>query len=221
MLNLLEDYICRSLPGEGPFYTNPNLEKKVAKDGYFLPFRGNTVVFRLEKEEKTVLARLRGSLYAVAPDMLAQPLNEADFHMTLHDLANGPAGTPGLEAGMAAAAAGAGAWLRQWKGEGPLRMRGTWIFNMVNTSLVLGLEPADGESARRLEKMYACLEQVVPLGYAMTPHITLAYFRPGVYGTEQLDRLRTALRPAPVALELKMERLALQEFEDMDHYTDA
>ena len=40
MLNLLEDYISRSLPEQGEFQTNPNLLKKVDWDGNFLPFYG-------------------------------------------------------------------------------------------------------------------------------------------------------------------------------------
>lgn len=219
MLNLLKGYICRSLPEVGDLTTNPNLQKKVDKNGGFLPFRGNTVVFLLEDPAKERLCSLREHLYEAAPDMLAERLETSTFHMTLHDLVNGPGGTPELDAGMARAQTEARAVLGQWSEMAPLRMRGTWIFNMVNTSLVLGLEPEDGESEQSLGQMYQQLESVIPLGYALTPHITLAYFRPGTYGPEQLSRLRAVLKPIKLTVELKAENLVLQNFEDMNHYT--
>lgn len=53
-------------------------------------------------------------------------------------------------------------------------MMTTWVFNMVNTSSVLGLKPADEESLRRLDEIYTTQEDVVRLGYALTPHVTKA-----------------------------------------------
>ena len=97
-------------------------------------------------------------------------------------------------------------------------MKTTWIFNMVNTSIVLGLAPADPETEARLCYMYARLNAVVPLDYPLCPHITLAYFRPGVYGREDLAALRTALTPASLEITLDMENLVLQTFTDMNNY---
>lgn len=218
MLNLLKEYISCSVPRKGTLKTNPNLRKKVDESGAFIPYRGNTVVFLLEEAVKNRLAELQNSLYEAAGDMLAQRLGKDTFHMTLHDLVNGPKDTPGLQACMARTQREAGKQMRQWNEFPPLRMRGTWIFNMVNTSLVLGLEPEDEQSARGLDEMYCRLESVVPLGYGMTPHITLAYFRPGEYGPEQLGRLREVLRPVALSVELKPGQLVLQNFEDMNRY---
>ena len=218
MLNLLHDYIWRSLPEEGDFVTNPNLTKKVGQDGAFLPFVGNTTVFLLDPETKRQLRALRDRLYRSAPGMLAEPLQEATFHMTLHDLANGVPGTAGLAERMAGTEYAAKALVEQWKDLPPLKMKGTWMFNMVSTSIVLGMEPADGDSCRRLDEMYAQLETVVPLGYALTPHITMAYFRPGWYGPEQAERLADALRPVELEVTLTADKLVLQEFDDMNHY---
>lgn len=218
MINTLDDYICDSMPQWGDFTTNPNLRKKVDAEGNLLPFVGNTVVFLLDDDTKEQLRQLQDSLYQAAPDMLAKPLQMSTFHMTLHDLANGTPGQPGLDDYMRYTQETASQILPGWKDTAPLRMKTTWLFNMVNTSIVLGLKPADEESWRRLDEMYTTLEAVVRLGYALTPHITMAYFLPGTYAPEQVQRLSTALRNVELEITLDMKNLVLQNFTDMNHY---
>ena len=108
--------------------------------------------------------------------------------------------------------------LEQWRGQEPLHMKTTWLFNMVNTSIVLGLAPAEENSWHRLDEMYTALESVVPLGYALTPHITMAYFKPGTYTQYDLNCLRPALHPVELEVTLSPEDLSYQEFRDMNHY---
>lgn len=218
MLNLLEDYISRSLPEQGEFQTNPNLLKKVDWDGNFLPFYGNTVVFLLDDGVKEDLRMLQEQLQDAAGWMLSQPLSPDTFHMTLHDLVNGTEKTPDLCQRMEETEQKAKALLAQWANMPPLRMKTTWLFNMVNTSIVLGLAPAEEETALRLDTMYTALEAVVPLGYGLTPHITMAYFRPGRYGREQLQALRNALCPVALEVSLDCGRLVYQTFSNMNHY---
>lgn len=218
MLNLLEDYRWRSLPETGEFTTNNNLRMKVDDQGNLLPYYGNTTVFLLDDQTKSALKALQNRLYAAAGQMLAQPLSPATFHMTLHDLVNGPEWTEELAGALGRTEGPARAMVRRWKALPPLKMRATWLFNMVSTSIVLGLEPADGESYGQLDRLYGELEQLVPLGYALTPHITLAYFRPGTYSREEVSRLRQALGPVELEVELRMETLVYQIFHDMNHY---
>ena len=218
MINTLDDYISRSLPLWGDFTTNPNLRKKVDEGGNLLPFVGNTVVFLLDEDTKEKLRQLQEELYQAAPDMLAQPLQMSTFHMTLHDLANGTPDQPGLQDYMRYTQERVSQILPGWKDTPPLRMKTTWLFNMVNTSIVLGLKPADEKSWHRLDEMYTTLEDVVHLGYALTPHITMAYFLPGTYSSEQVQRLSVALRNVDLEITLDMKNLVLQEFHDMNHY---
>ena len=217
-MNILEDYICRSLPERGDFYTNPNLTHKVNLAGEFLPFHGNTVVFDLSSDTKLALQGLQKELYQTAGWMLSQRIDPATFHMTLHDLVNAPELTDDLKCRMLESEVKAKSILDQWKGQPSLRMKTTWLFNMVNTSIVLGLAPADEDSWHRLDEMYAALESVVHLGYALTPHITMAYFRPGTYTQYDLDHLRPALHPVELEVTLSPEDLSYQEFRDMNHY---
>ena len=218
MINTLDDYVCCSMPQWGDFSTNPNLRKKVDDEGKLLAYVGNTVVFLLNDETKESLRQLRESLYRAAPDMLAQPLQMSTFHMTLHDLANGLPDQPGLCEYMRYTQEQAVQILPRWKDLSPLRMKTTWLFNMVNTSIVLGLMPADEDSWRRLDEMYTALEDVVRLGYALTPHITMGYFRPGTYSQEQVRQLSAALRNVDLEITLRMENLVFQNFTDMNHY---
>ena len=218
MLNILEDYIWRSLPEWGALSTNPNLTKKVNNARGIPPLHANTVVFDLSGDTKLALQGLQEELYQSAGWMLAQKLDPSTFHMTLHDLVNGPELTEELKLAMAEAEEKAKHILNQWKGQPPLHMKATWLFNMVNTSIVLGLIPADEDSWRRLEEMYLALESVVPLGYALTPHITMAYFKPGTYSQYDLDFLREALRPVELEVSLGLDALFYQEFADMNHY---
>ena len=218
MINTLDDYISNSMPQWGAFTTNPNLRKKVDENGELLPYLGNTVVFLLDSDTKEKLRQLQEELYQAAPDMLAKPLQMSTFHMTLHDLANGAPDRPGLSDHMNDTRERAAQIIPGWRDAAPLRMKATWLFNMVNTSIVLGLAPADEDSCHRLDAMYTALEAVVHLGYALTPHITMAYFRPGTYDPEQVRRLSSALRNVELEVILEMKDLVFQEFTDMNHY---
>jgi hypothetical protein len=218
MINTLDEYICSSIPMDMPLQTNPNLLKKVDSDGHFLEFSGNTVVFTLDESTKKKLSDLQDSLYANCGDLLSDRLSWETFHMTLHDLVNAPGGVSGISERMDMVSATVRQILRPWKDMPPLRMRATWLFNMVNTSIVLGLAPADEDSWHRLDTMYTALEDVVRLGYALTPHITMAYFLPGTYTQEQVQRLSSALRKVDLEITLDMKNLVFQEFSDMNHY---
>lgn len=218
MIHTLEDYICKSLPEWGDFSTNPNLARKVSHTGTFLTFYGNTVVFDLDHDTKLALQSLQEELYRSAGWMLSQRLDPATFHMTLHDLVNGSELSDALLHPMEEAKKKAMPMLAQWRGQAPLRMKTTWLFNMVNTSIVLGLAPADEDSWHRLDEMYTALETVVPLGYALTPHITMAYFKSGTYTQYDLNCLRPALHPVGLEVTLSLEDLSYQEFWDMNHY---
>ena len=218
MIQTLSDYILHSLPNEGVLQTNPNLRQKVAQTGAFLPFFGNTVVFLLNDGVKTALADIQEKMYIKAGSMLAEKLVPGTFHMTLHDLVNGPVQDEALCHRMSRAEQTAKEILARWRDWPDLHMKATATFNMVNTSIVLGLEPADGESWGQLDEMYCTLHRAVPLSYGLTPHITLAYFRPGTYDQTRLHSLREALGPVELGVKLRMADLQFQNFRDMNTY---
>lgn len=218
MIDILQQHIVRSMSYPGDFVTPEGLKKKVGPDGTLLPYVGNTTVFLLNEDIKQQIKQLQDELYAASPWMLAEPLTVESFHMTLHSLEDDPPGTTGLPERMTRAAELARPLLSKWQGQPPLRMKTTWMFNMAHTSIVLGLQPTDNDGWRRLEEMYCALEAVRPLGYAMTPHITLGYFRPGAYSQEEISPLRNVLRNVDMEVTLRMEDFVLQEFSDMNTY---
>ena len=229
MIELLEHYIGRSLPepDEGSpqfeedklraFQTNPNLRQKV-QGKTLLPFFGNTTVFLLDDSSRQQLSVLQEELYRKAGWMLADRLKQETFHMTLHDLVNGPELTEDLQRQMREAEHKAKALLAGWRDQSPLQMEATWMFNMVNTSIVLGLAPADNDSWERLDAMYTALHAVVPLNHGLTPHITMAYYRPDTYTVYDLKCLKEALRPVELKITLQMKDLVFQNFTDMNSY---
>lgn len=222
MIDTLFSYRTHSV--QDCLVTPPQLAEKIGPAGEILRFPGNTVVFLLEEPVKTRLTALQRGLYQAlnrnGRPMLAQPLHPSTFHMTLHDLAN-PALGADWEQRKRAMAAEAEALLQElWRDELPgLNLQATCTFQMVSTSIVLGLEPADGASWALLDELYGRFQRVRPLSYALTPHITLAYFIPGRYEGRSADALRAALGPVPdFALRLDTKRLVLQDFESMNCY---
>ena len=217
-INTLDDYVSSSLPGQGDFVTRPGLLQKVDVQGRFLPFAGNTVVFLLDEQTKHCLKTLQDELYGRAGALLAQRLDSAAFHITAHDLCSSGTHPEQLSRQMQTARDKTLPILERYRRQPPLTMQATWLFNMVNTSVVLGFRPADADSENRLSALYQALETVVPLGYALTPHVTMAYFRPGCYGQHQLAPLKEALHAVGLSVTLPMEGLVYQTFSDMNHY---
>ena len=221
MIHTLDDYICRSIDPMQPVSTNPNLTKKVDENGDFLPFIGNTVVYDLDEDVKHQLTILQKELYDGGGQVLSRQLDPSTFHMTLHDLVNGQPDEKDIHERMERIAPSVRNILSAWVSHAPISMEATWMFNMVSTSIVLGLKPADADSYARLDAMYSKLEEVIPLGYPLCPHITLAYFRPGVYAPEQIQGLCKSLRAVDLRVTLKAEDLVFQNFAHMNHYYPA
>lgn len=227
MIDLLKDYIADSLQGcerknipdirLRAFETNQNLAQKVERRS-LKPFYGNTIVFALDDAQKKLLSQYQKELYRVAGWMLADPLEQDTFHMTLHDLVNGPELTQELADRIEEARIEAEPLIQLWRSGPDLPMETTWLFNMVNTSVVIGLAPKDQETRERLSWMYRELNRIVPLGHKLTPHITMAYYAPGVYTSYDLNCLRFAFREVKEDITLKMENLVLQNFTDMNSY---
>lgn len=212
-----------SLPHDGTFETNPRLKYKVDSQGKFLPFYGDTVIYHVDSHVKAQVKALQDILYSQCKDMLAEAIDCSTFHVTLHDLNNGER-SPWLAEQMEGNRRAVGElWTKIGKGKGlPIRVRTVSVFNMVNTSVVLGLEPADEESCRRLMELYEQFQKVVFLGYPLTLHITVAYFRPGVYSDGQRQALAQAFSEANRCIDMEFcltdENLVYQCFSDMNHY---
>ena len=212
-----------SLPHGGPFTTKPLLVEKVAPNGNLLPFFGNTMIFDLPMDVQLQIARLQLILHHRCSPMLAEPLAPCTLHMTLHDLLNG-VDESALREPVRRTGEQAKALLAQQRAAGitPIRLTATLAFNMTGGSVALGFAPDTEEDCAALMAMHAAYQDVVALNYPLTPHVTLAYFRPGTYSPEDVARLAEALREINVLPKVRItvgaECLHYYTFEDMNTY---
>ncbi len=212
-----------SLPHDGWLFTKPLLMEKVAPDGTLLPFFGNTMIFDLPKEAQLTIARMQLILHHRCAWMLAEPLTPATLHMTLHDLRSGVDAAaltePIRETGEMARAI-----LRAQREAQlpPVHLTSTAAFNMTSGSVCLGFAPDTEADCAVLMGLHAQYQEVVALNYPLTPHVTLAYFKPGSYGPETVSALAEALRSinALPKLHLTLDTACLNyyRFEDMNTY---
>lgn len=213
-------FVWDSLPKEGGFAANPRLTEKVDQAGRFRPFYGDTVIFDLTEADKDWLRGIQQALYEACGALLAELLDPTSFHITLHDLHSGME-ADAVAAEMTRSREGVRSVLAALPGDWAASVRPTAVFSMVGISVVLGFEPADEQSCAALMELYEAFERVVPVGYPLTPHVTLAYYRPTVGDEDTLCLLRKALADVQKSvicrtLTLSYPRYAI--FTDMNHY---
>ena len=181
----------------GTLTTKPLLAEKVAPNGSLRPFFGNTMIFDLPQDVQLQIARMQLMLHHRCAAMLAEPLSPSTLHMTLHDLLNGID-----EAALAE----------------PVRQTGV-AFNMGNGSIALGFAPDTEADCAALMGMHARFQDVVALNYALTPHVTLAYYKPGTYDTDALAEALQAINTLEnVHISVDAACLHYYRFTDMNTY---
>ena len=215
------DYIWNRLPEAG-FETARGCAAKVSESGRLLPFYGNTTIFDLHPCDIAWLTEIQDALYASCSGFLSERLRPETFHITLHDLFSGDAWQP-LEADVQRTLKHARQIVDGICQSFPwgVHVRARALVNMVNTSVVLVFEPVDEENCRPLMQMHARLQEVVPLPYPLTPHVTLAYYRPGRISPEQTGRLQRIFDEIKIdgrIMHLDVGRLHACTFTDMNHY---
>lgn len=206
---------------EADFMPNASLQAKLTSHNTFRSFYGDTVVFDLGDEDKQWLADIIERLYEVAPVCFCERLKSETLHMTLHDLSSGN----DLAMIRAELADNQTRLLEQLKKQ-PLRpqtiqMRSHFVFNMVNTSLVMGLLPASEEDYAGLMSLYRLIDRVKELPYPFTPHITLAYYAIDGFSETDLKNLKNEvarLNEREHLLTLDTRNLYYQRFASMNDY---
>ena len=212
-----------SLPHDGTLVTKPLLVEKVAPDGALCPFFGNTMIFDLPPDVQLAIARMQLILHHRCGQLLAHPLAPHTLHMTLHDLLNG-VDKAALQEPVRQTGEQAKAILTQQRAAGipPICLTSTLAFNMTCGSVALGFAPDTEADCAALMAMHAAYQAVVPLSYPLTPHVTLAYFRPGSYSPEEVAALAEALQVInalpKVRITVDAECLHYYTFEDMNTY---
>ena len=214
------------LPWENRLQVAAGAGAKVAPNGALLPFYGNTVIFDLDETAKDNLKHLQDRLYQTCGHFLSEKLTAESFHVTLHDLLNGTdrdeilVQMRQISNQAKQAVEGAGKLLDSTTSMKPVK-----LVNMVSTSVVLLLDPVYPVNSFLLNAAYEKLQEVVPLSYGFTPHVTLGYYRPGTIEGEDLQLLADTLSELSEQLAftvaLKSKNLRYCEFYDMNHYVEA
>lgn len=210
--------------GDGDFTGNPSIDKKVDTDNSFRKFYGDTVVFDLDETVKQQLADIVDELYQAAPQCFCQRLVPHTFHMTLHDLSNSPVLSEVAEDMFhnELKIVKSKSNVQPYKNF-KITMKSTAIFNMVNTSLVLGLCPTSEQYHSRLTELYTVIDKVKTLPYPLTPHITLAYYNVNGFdgkSAKALERVVNRLNKTDMEITLNVNDLYYQKFTSMNDYVD-
>lgn len=205
------------------FYSSDSVKSKVEDGGSFSRFIGDTVVFNLDDyQKKFIYEHFINPLYDAAPECFAEKLMENTIHMTLHDLnaTNRP------DYGMMERIFDAEISMSKIIGEANVKkteihMVTNCVFNMVNTSMVLGLRPKNPEDYDKLMQLYCMVDNVQRLPYPLTPHITLAYYcREGFLG-QQIERIQdvvNGMNTQEFEIVLSTDMLFYQKFTSMNEY---
>lgn len=205
--------------GDSYFTVNPSLARKVDENNHFRPFYGDTIVFNLDDITKKKLSGIVDWLYEAAPECFCERLICDTFHMTLHDLSN----SPDLAAIAAEVYTNELRVIEKANQIHPcsIQMRSKYVFNMVNTSLVLGLYPADEAEYDKLMALYHMFEEVRQLPYPLTPHVTLAYYNVAGFdaaSAQKLERIVRELNDNDMEIQLNVSELYYQKFLSMNEY---
>ncbi len=206
--------------GKNYFKGRPSLSDKIDENNRLKDFFGDTVVFELDEGTKAVIGEMVDEIYMAAPECFAERLKTDTLHMTLHDLSNSP--------NLRDVAEEMERNLEKIKKRAPLfgrrviRMQTSVIFNMVNTSLVMGLVPSDEGEHQKLMDLYQVVDEVKRAQYPLTPHITLGYYNIHGFDERSARALEEVIgrmnRREPMEILLDTDRLYYQRFSSMNRY---
>lgn len=211
--------------GVEKFEPSNSVQTKVLDNKKFSKFIGDTVTFGLDnKMKKFIFDWYIKPLYQVAPQCFAEKLKEHTLHMTLHDLNATSTEDADVLMNMFETEVLMTSLIDKLKTKPQtVNMVTTCTFNMVNTSVVLGLRPKDEEDYEKLMHFYCHIERIHKLPYLLTPHITLAYFNRDTFEGEalrEIERVMNYLNRASFEIPLSTERLYYQKFVSMNDYFD-
>ncbi|RRC96018.1 hypothetical protein [Schaalia canis] len=218
----VNSFELNSVPSETPFFVSDSAREKFqAATGEPRPFYGSTIIYDLNEETKLWIDGLATRLHDELGEALTQPLPRESFHLTLHDLRAHP---------QLSAISDTLFWdsrqvptlLEQARSVGPISMTVNAVFNLMNTSAVIGLVPTTDEDCERALTARATFDSCIPSG-AFTPHITLAYYRPDSPRPIDPSHYRALLKEltgdyAGRIITCEPERLAYTYFSDMCTY---
>jgi len=205
-----------------PWVVPGALTDKVDASGRLRPFFGDTTVYPVQDPDiLAALTALQAQLYSACGSALADPLDPATFHMTLHGLSDSPE-RDAVEADMSINQRRFEARQKHLRTPNRVTMRATGLFPCLNISVLLGLVPIDGEGFARLAQAYNEIDAIRPATYWPRFHITLAYFRPVPVALSDRERIHRAIHAATtdeMTWTIPLDKLEYQHFTSMNQFT--
>lgn len=198
-------------------------KEKVDSSGGYRFFIGDTVVFNLEDSVKDLIqCQYVDPLYRVSGRCFSEKFHKKMLHMTLHDLNASAHYNEEILKKMCETEFALSEKLERLSVENEtINMETICVFNMVNTSLVLGLKPKSKFDYDILMSLYMLVDELCPLPYQLTPHITLAYYgnnELNSYELREIESCVNSLNSLHFDIPLSMRQLYYQKFVNMNKY---
>lgn len=206
---------------EGDFSPDKSLAMKVNRGNRFSGFYGDTVLFELGNFEKALTADIVHALYAETPECFSERIWADTFHVTLHDLSSSSIPDKAVNEAYLNRRVLNEILLRTNIQHQTIEMQSRAIFNMVNTSLVMGLYPVSEKEYEKLMSLYNIIDEVKQLTYPLTPHITLAYYSINGFTENSVKRLESVIKElnkSSFSITLDTHRLFYKHFNSMNDY---
>ncbi len=221
-MHKIPTWYYNSMPPEGRgevFATSAGLEQKVDAEGSFRFFCGETTTFHLPEWVSEHLISVQNRLYDAAGEMLSvQRLSRESMHMTLHSFWDMGEKLSYMDASYDHREVFR--TLDEVRRDFPeeIMMRTVCPLSMVNTSVVMGLAAATEADGKILAEIYSRVSAHYPRSYGLTPHVTLAYYKPGCYPEEVWSRLKQSFEAEEILFPISTSELFFENFTDMSRY---
>ncbi|MCE1246803.1 MAG: hypothetical protein LWY06_09175 [Firmicutes bacterium] len=205
-----------------------SLKIKVSDAGVLLPFYGDTTVIPLEQSDFEPANQFQTELRNNLEGMFAEPLLPEHFHITLHDLSNGPEEAP-LKNQMESNAQkcreifdNARNYFEKHPEYRTVKLHSTYVYNSCNISAVLGFAPASDRDYKLIMNLYNFFDDVVYLNYWLRMHLTLSYFTTKEFTKSEVHKMAKVMddinNSRKISIELDLMKLAYQRFYSMNDY---
>ena len=243
-MSYLSDYEHRTSWKQNPFCgqypTHYQLPDAITVSGQCRPYNGAAVAFHIRDDLLSRVLNIQDCLYAhpESASQLAERLPESALHMVLHDLVSpeyctvhemlGSDGnlSEGFRHEITEDITQALSILKNVRREHlglHIHMRADRIVNLLSKSLVLLLRPETEQDFERFMALYRAFDPVATFDYPPTPHITLAYFRPGNINADALGQIIDAVQiqdDPPMVIDFPISDLCVRMYRNLAEYTD-
>ncbi|SHF34565.1 hypothetical protein SAMN02745164_02278 [Marinitoga hydrogenitolerans DSM 16785] len=224
-IKLLKDINANSKKNllNGDWENNEGIYKKVDKNGYYIPFSGNTVLIFLNYEERNKLQEIQKKLYSKIGYLLAEPLKPETFHITIHDLCN-PFNSEDINLCMKETEEKIkNIFINDFTHLKPISI----CFNSIglfhgNSAIGVEFMPSSKKDFTYLMYIYNKIDSLFPLNATLIPHVTLGYYKPIYYSKEDRKKILETISNIKFDINIKLDlsKLTLQKFNNMNEYLE-